>query len=197
MMATRSVRRLPSRVSVRHLGWRAHCDAVAVRVRRYARLCSAIRMRPPGAAAGSRRHLYLMAVCAMLWWPAAIQGATPLYRDEINLPPQGGGKGLVMTFTEMERHPRYSIVKVQYVSGSSVGSAMYVVKGCWEIARQRGLEYFISLKEWRDTEGNAVFKIGFANDRTVDPHTYFETDVDPNKELIFLSVKDYAPLWQR
>jgi len=181
---------------VRHLGWSADCDAVAVRVRWYARLCSAVMMRAPGSAAGSRRYLYLMAVCAMLWWPAAVQGAT-LYRDEINLPSQGGGKGLVMTFTEVERHPRYSIVKVKYVSGSSVGSAMYVVKGCWEIARQRGLEYFISLKEWRDTEGNAVFKIGFANDRTVDPHTYFETDIDPNKELIFLSVKDYAPLWHR
>ena len=196
MMATCSFRRLPSRASVRHLGWSADCDAVAVRVRWYARLCSAVMMRAPGSAAGSRRYLYLMAVCAMLWWPAAVLGAT-LYRDEFNLPSQGGGKGLVMTFTEVERHPRYSIVKVKYVSGSSVGSAMYVVKGCWEIARQRGLEYFISLKEWRDTEGNAVFKIGFANDRTVDPHTYFETDIDPNKELIFLSVKDYAPLWHR
>ena len=158
---------------------------------------AAIIMRIPNREAGSRRCIRLMAVCAMLWWPAAVQGEAPLYRDEINLPPQGGGKGLVMTFTEVERHPRYSIVRVKYVSGSSVGSAMYVVKGCWEIARQRGLEYFINLKEWRDSEGNALFKIGFANDRTVDPRTYFDTDIDPNKALIFLSVTDYAPLWQR
>ena len=158
---------------------------------------AAIIMRIPNREAGSRRCIRLMTVCAMLWWAAAARGGAPLYRDEINLPPQGGGKGLVMTFTEVERHPRYSIVRVKYVSGSSVGSAMYVVKGCWEIARQRGLEYFINLKEWRDSEGNALFKIGFANDRTVDPRTYFDTDIDPNKALIFLSVTDYAPLWQR
>lgn len=156
-----------------------------------------VMMRIPRRTTGSKHCVRLMIVCTMLWGAAAVRGETPLYRDEINLPPQGGGKGLVMTFTEVERHPRYSVVQVKYVSGSSVGSAMYVVKGCWEIARQRGLEYFISLKEWRDSDGNAVFKIGFVDDRTVDPRTYFDTDVDPNKELIFLSVKDYAPLWQR
>lgn len=39
-------------------------------------------------------------------------------------------------------------------------------------------------------------KIGFANHKAVDPHTYFDSDIDPTKELIFLSVSDYAPLWQ-
>lgn len=141
--------------------------------------------------------LVLMGVVAALWWPGTAHAQASLYRDEINLPAQGGGKGLVMTFTEVERHPRHSIVKVRYVSGSSVGSAMYVVKGCWEIARQRGVEYFVNLKEWRDADGNAVMKIGFANHKAVDPHTYFDSDIDPTKEPIFLSVSDYAPLWQR
>ena len=157
----------------------------------------AVALHPRGPAAGWLRSLFLIGVGVVLWWPVTVHGQAPLYRDEINLPPQGGGKGLVMTFAEVERQPRYSIVKVRYVSGSSVGSAMYVVKGCWEIARQRGAEYFVNLQEWRDSEGNAILKIGFTNDKLVDPRTYFDTEIDPTKELLFLSVTEYAPLWQR
>lgn len=78
--------------------------------------------------AGIFAHLLvLMGVVAALWWPGTAQAQASRYRDEIDLPAQGRGKGLVMTFTEVERHPRHSIVKVRYVSGSSVGSAMCVV----------------------------------------------------------------------
>ena len=196
-MTTRPSPQLPPSLWARRLRSSIRYDAAGVLLRWYACLRAAATLHTTNAAAGSRRCVCLMGAMFMLWWPVAIQAEAPLYRDEINLPSQGGGKGLVMTFTEAERHPRYSIVKVTYVSGSSVGSAMYVVKGCWEIARQRGLEYFINLKEWGDSAGNAVLKIGFTDDRTVDPRTYFDTDIDPNKELIFLSVKDYAPLWQR
>ena len=121
---------------------------------------------------------------------------TGLYHDSINEPPKEGGKGFVMSFTELERQSHYSVIMVKYTSGSSVGSAMYVVKGCWEIARQRGMEYFINLKEWRDNEGNGLMKIGFTNDTSIDPRSYFG-DYDTNKELKFLSVSDYAPLWEK
>lgn len=121
---------------------------------------------------------------------------TDLYRDSINEPSQSGGKPFVMGFTELERHPHYSIVKIDYVSGSSVGSAMYVVKGCWEIARQRQTEYFINLKEWRDKDGKALMKVGFTNDTSVNIQDYFG-DHDSNKELRYLSVSAYAPLWKR
>jgi hypothetical protein len=63
--------------------------------------------------------------------------------------------------------------------------------------RQLGLDYAITLQKCRDSDGDAVCKMGFANDRTVDPRTYFDTDVDASKDLSFLSVKDHAPLWQR
>lgn len=127
---------------------------------------------------------------------SAARCETGLYHDSINEPPKNGGKGFVMSFTELERQPRFSVIKVKYTSGSSVGSAMYVVKGCWEIATQRGMEYFINLKEWRDREGNGLMKIGFTNDPSVDPRSYFG-EYDPNKELKFLSVSDYAPLWKK
>jgi hypothetical protein len=139
--------------------------------------------------------LYLFAAVIAVWSPEA-GGESDLYSDSINQPSTGSSKGFVMSFTEVERQPHYSIIKVKYTSGSSVGSAMYVVKGCWEIARQRGMEYFINLKEWRDSEGNGLMKVGFTNDRSVDLQTYFG-EYDQTKELKFLSVTDYAPLWQR
>jgi len=139
--------------------------------------------------------LLFLILLATGYIPAA-RAETGLYRDSINEPSRSGGKGFVMSFTELERQPRYSVIKVTYTSGSSVGSAMYVVKGCWEIARQRGMEYFINLKEWHDREGNGLMKIGFTNDPSVDPRSYFG-DYDARKELKFLSVSDYAPLWKK
>lgn len=141
--------------------------------------------------------LYLFAAVIAVWSlvPAA-GGESGLYSDSVNQPSSGGGKGFVMSFTELERQPHYSIIKVKYISGSSVGSAMFVVKGCWEIARRRGMEYFINLKEWHDSEGNGLMKIGFTNDKSVDLQTYFG-EYDQTKELKFLSVTDYAPLWER
>jgi len=135
--------------------------------------------------------LFLVSACC-----GAETADTGLYRDSVNEPSRSGGKPFVMSFTELERQPRYSIVKIEYISGSSVGSAMYVVKGCWEIARQRNMEYFINLREWRDSDGHALMKIGFTNDKTVDLRSYFG-DYDSGKELLYLSVADYAPLWKR
>ena len=138
----------------------------------------------------------LAAIIAMCALAPETLGESGLYSDSINQPPVGGGKGFVMSFAEVDRQTRYSIVKVRYTSGSSVGSAMFVVKGCWEIARRRGMEYFINLMEWRDSDGNAMMKVGFTDDQSVDPRTYFG-EYDKARELKFLSVADYAPLWQR
>lgn len=100
-----------------------------------------------------------------------------------------------MTFDEVERHDTYSIVKVKRTSGASVPSIMFVVKGCYEIAKIRKAEYFINLKEWADTDRNWFYKIGFTSDKTVDPRTFFGHDIDATKDLKFMSVKDYDLLW--
>jgi hypothetical protein len=125
---------------------------------------------------------------------AYAKGGTSLYHDEVNIKAKEG-KDLIMTFDESERYERYSIVKVKRTSGASVPSIMFVVKGCYEIAKIRKAQYFINLKEWEDANGNWVYKIGFSSDNTVDPKAYFGDDIDLKKELMFMSVKDYDLLW--
>ena len=125
---------------------------------------------------------------------SSARGETGLYHDEVNIKAKEG-KDLIMTFNEVERHDRYSVVKVKRTSGASVPSIMFVVKGCYEIAKIRKAQYFINLKEWEDSNGDWVYKIGFSSDHTVDSKAYFGVDIDPKKELMFMSVKDYDLLW--
>jgi hypothetical protein len=129
-----------------------------------------------------------------LWSVGYAKGETGLFHDEVNIKVKEG-KDLVMTFDEVERQDRVSIVKVKRTSGASVPSIMFVVKGCYQIAKSRKLPYFINLKEWTDTQGNWVYKIGFSSDKTVNPKTYFGPDIDSKKDLLFMSVEDYDLLW--
>ncbi len=88
--------------------------------------------------------------------PAATSGeAVSLYHDQVAAKSTDGrGKSLVMTFDEVARYDRYSIVKVRRTSGASVPSVMFVVHGLYEMAKIRGDKYFINLKEWTDAEGD-------------------------------------------
>jgi len=143
-----------------------------------------------------RRIGTLVLVCLLLLWSASYADEEEgLYHDEANVKAKAGGKDLAMTFDEVERHDKYSIVKVKRTSGASVPSIMFVVKGCYEIAKIRKARYFINLKEWEDIQGNWVYKIGFTSDNTVDPKKYFGNDVDLKKDLEFMTVKDYDLLW--
>ena len=130
----------------------------------------------------------------ILWSMSSAHGEMRLYHDEVNIKAKEG-KGLVMTFDEVERHDRYSVVRVKRTSGASVPSIMFVVKGCYKIAKIRKMQYFINLKEWEDTKRNWFYKVGFSSDNTVDPKTYFGADIDPKKELMFMSVEQYDLLW--
>ncbi len=122
---------------------------------------------------------------------------TGLYHDEVNIKAEPGDKDLIMTFDEIERHAKYSIIKVKHTSGASVPSIMFVVKGCYQIAKIRKEQYFINLKEWIDADGNWLYKVGFTSDNTVDPKTFFGNDIDLNKDLVFMSVEQYDLLWGR
>lgn len=143
-----------------------------------------------------RKIITLILVSLFFVWSASfVKGETGLYHDKVNIKAESGGKDLIMTFDEVERHDKYSIVKVKRTSGASVPSIMFVVKGCYEIAKIRKEQYFINLKEWIDTDGNWVYKIGFASNNTVDPKTHFGEDIDLGKNLGFMSVKDYDLRW--
>ena len=123
-----------------------------------------------------RRTLILFAiwcalVVALLCLPSCGRKAQPFYHNEVSVKSSTGGKDLIMTFDEVERHEKFSVVKVRHTSGASVPSIMFLTKGVYEMAKRRGVGYFTNLKEWTDAEGNWLYKIGFSNDGKVDPKT--------------------------
>ncbi len=117
-----------------------------------------------------------------------------LYHQEMSVKAKEG-KDFIMSLEEVERQKTFSIIKVKHTSGASVPSAVFIVKGCYEIAKIRGAGYFINLKEWEDDRGNWLYKIGFSSNPNVNPKEYFGDDIDLSKDLEFMSVQSYDLLW--
>jgi len=140
--------------------------------------------------------IVLLVVFACLCLPSCGQKPAGLYHKDVNIKATGGGKDLVMTFDEVERNEKYSIVKVRHTSGASVPSIMFVTKGFYEMAELRGVGYFVNLKEWTDKEKNWLYKVGFSADRNVDPKTHFGEDIDLSKDLRLASVRQFALLFR-
>lgn len=69
-----------------------------------------------------------------------------------------------MSFSETERGPDYSIARVSYKKGSSVGSSMFIFSGMYKIAKLRKFEYFFKAREWQDENDAWVYKIYLFND---------------------------------
>ena len=63
------------------------------------------------------------------------------------------GKKLEMKFEEIERNAEFSTVEIKFVSGGSVSSSMFVVRGMCGVAKARGAQYFraneVSKDPWR------------------------------------------------
>jgi len=118
--------------------------------------------------------------------------AEKLHRREVNQK-NPGGKDLVMTFEELRRDEKTSTAKVKHVSGASVPSIMFTVRGFYDIARARGATYFIKLKEWEDKDGGWMYLVGFSRDKNVDLQKYFglTEPLPKNDEHEFMAVKDY------
>lgn len=108
------------------------------------------------------------------------------------------GRDVAMTFVELRRDAKTSVATVKSVGGGSVRSAMFVVRGAYDIARARGAAYFINLKEWEGEDGAWMILIGFAPDKNVDPKTYFELKepLPADKRLLFLSVAAYERIFK-
>lgn len=106
------------------------------------------------------------------------------------------GKDLIMNVEELERKHNVSIVKVQFTSGASVPSIMFVTKGLYNIAKQRRKNYFITLKDWDDLNGNWISKVGFVDSIDIDLKEVFGDDIDNDlTKDSFMSVKDYDLFW--
>lgn len=140
-------------------------------------------------------HIFTIAFAIFLFAPHTSL-SQDLYSEKVSHHAENG-KDLIMEFIEIEQHPKFSIVKVKHSSGASVPSIMFVVKGCYEIAKIRGVNFFVNLKEWRDKEGNWVYKIGFTPDDKEDPYKFFGNDIDTKKDLGYFSVTEYSLLFEK
>jgi hypothetical protein len=121
---------------------------------------------------------------------------TNLYHDEVyDKTKAGEGKDLVMTCDELERHEKYSIVKLFKLEhrGGSVDWPIFKVTCCYEIAKIRGDLFFTILKQWSDDKGYWFYKIGFSRDDKVNLKTYYGDDIGAEQypgQHQFISVKE-------
>jgi len=93
-----------------------------------------------------------------------------------------GGKLFKMSFQEIERKDKYSIARVKFVSGPSVGSVMFVFDGFRNIAKQTGRKFMVPLDEWKDESGNKMYKFGFTDSNKVNIKQLFGSDISPKIE---------------
>ena len=124
--------------------------------------------------------------------------ATPLVRREVKEKARDG-RDIVMIFEELQRDEKTSTVRIKSVGGGSVGSAMFEVRGNYDIAKARGAACFINLKGWEGEDGAWMYHIGFAPNKNVDPETYFnlKEPLPADKRHQFLTVEDYEHLVKR
>lgn len=134
--------------------------------------------------------------CLLLLFTPAIITASDLYHEKVDHKSKEG-KDLIMIFDELERNEKFSIVRVKFTSGASVPSIMFMVKGCYKIAKLRNEQFFINLKEWTDSQGNWLYKIGYTSDKNNDPRKYFGNDIDNSKNLEYMSIEEFALIFER
>jgi hypothetical protein len=117
--------------------------------------------------------------------------ADDLYRREVN-EKNPGGKDLTMTVQEISRDARTSTVNVKFVSGGAMPSSMFIMRCLYDMARARGVAYFIKLREWEGPDKTRMFLVGFCDDRKVKTEEYFDlkAPVPKNEEHQFMAVKE-------
>ena len=100
------------------------------------------RRRPVNSALDSM-HPYTRPVAAVLITlltagvHVATFGQSSLVTLQVDEPASGGGKPLKMSFAELQREVDYSLVEVVFISGASVPSSMFVLKGMCAVMRAR------------------------------------------------------------
>jgi hypothetical protein len=127
----------------------------------------------------------------------AAPAVAPLIRREVRDKTRDG-RDIVMTFEELQRDEKTSTVTVKTVNGGSVGSAMFEVRGNWDIAKARGAAYFINLKSWQGENGEWMSLVGFAPNKDINPQESFglkEPLPDAPKHRP-LRVSDYDRIFQ-
>jgi len=106
-------------------------------------------------------------------------------------------KKIKMKFEELEREEKTSTIKVTHEEGTSVVSAMFIVRGCYEIAKHRNKRYFANIRHWRTDDGSWMYLVGFSDDGSVNPIDYFELEGSyaGSNAIHFLSVSNYGKIF--
>ena len=113
-----------------------------------------------------------------------------------------GDTNCLMKIIEIERNANTSKLRLTYKNmGSSVGSSMFIVRGFYEVAKARGAEYFINLKEWDDSAGGRLYIGGFTHTKDADIHKEFGNEYaltnDYGQSRGYMSVTQFSALFER
>jgi|ERR1039457_1408288 hypothetical protein len=113
-----------------------------------------------------------------------------------------GDTNSVIKIVEFERNTKTSKLRMTHQKlGSSVGSSMFVMLGFYEVAKARGAEYFINLKEWNDKDGSRIYVAGFTNIKDADLKKEFGDEYGFENEYgqkrVFMSVSELKLLFER
>jgi len=113
-----------------------------------------------------------------------------------------GDTNCLMQVVELERNANTSRLRLTYKKmGSSVGSSMFIMSAFYEVAKARGMEYFINLKEWEDGKGGRLYIGGFTNKKDADIHKEFGPEyalVNEDEQAIgYMSVSQCQMLFER
>ena len=90
--------------------------------------------------------IFLVASVAGAQTPSTVVEPKALFELSVVDVPAENGKRLNMSLREIERQPDYSLVEVEFKSGGSVSSSMFVVRGMCGLAKARD-EKFLQVKE--------------------------------------------------
>ncbi len=100
---------------------------------------------------------------------------------------------------EIERNLNTSKFKVTYKQKcGAVESSLFIVRGGYEVAKARGKEYFINLKEWSEN-GAIYYIIGFTNNKNINIKDEFGEEYSYitkfKHKRNYMSVSQYNLLW--
>lgn len=101
----------------------------------------------------SAKQSLLSAICLLAVSIQSALAAGDLYHREVNQK-NPGGKDLVLTFQELKHDQKTSTIKVTMTSGASVPSAMFIMRGFYDLALARKAEHFIKLSEKEEKNGS-------------------------------------------
>lgn len=128
---------------------------------------------------------------------AAIAPATLVQIDSKDF----GDTNSLIKIVELERNTNTSKLRMtSQKMGSSVGSSMLIMRGFFQVAKSRGADYFVNLKEWDDQEGGRIHIAGFTNTKDADLKKEFGEEYsyknESGQERVLMSVSQLERIFE-